>query len=274
MVERAPRGVESLSTEPRNAYEGVAAAWAGGPAAMYDKLASVAITSTAKSLRGASVLDVGAGTGALCRALKAAGAVPIAVDMSGDMLGLIGDVALGSVVGDMCALPFCDNGFDAAVSGFAISHIDTPERALAEMSRVVRPSGQVIAAVFGEVSVAASKDAVDEVARNFGFDPPAWYVQLKTRTEPRSNTPALLGACARAAGLQDIDVADLFVDSGLDTPESIAAYRTGLAHLAPFVASLPGSQRDDFLRRAVAAVRERGQPVRPRVLVLSSRAPA
>ena len=66
------------------------------------------------------------------------------------MLGLIGDAAPGSVVGDMCALPFCDDGFDAAVSGFAISHIDTPERALAEMLRVVRPRGQVIAAVFGE----------------------------------------------------------------------------------------------------------------------------
>ncbi|MFI5285094.1 MAG: class I SAM-dependent methyltransferase [Candidatus Dormibacteria bacterium] len=263
--------MESLTTEPRNAYRGVAAAWAAGPAAMYDKLASVALTSAANSLRGASVLDVGAGTGALCRALKTAGAVPIAVDMSGDMLRLIGDAALGSVVGDMCALPFRDGGFDAAVSGFAISHVDVPERALAEMSRVVRPHGQVIASVFGEAAPAASKDAVDEVARGFGFDPPAWYVQLKRGTEPRSNTPALLGACAGAAGLEDIDVADLVVDSGLDTPESIAAYRIGLAHLAPFVASLPGSQRDEFFRRAVAAVRERGQPVRPRVLVLSSR---
>jgi SAM-dependent methyltransferase len=190
------------------------------------------------------------------------------------MLRLIGDAAVGSVVGDICALPFRDGGFDAAVSAFAISHIDIPERALAEMSRVVRTHGLVIAAVFGEAPAGASKDAVDDVARDFGFDPPAWYVQLKTRTEPRSNTPALLGACARAAGLEDIDVADLVVDSGLDTPESIAAYRTGLAHLAPFVACLPGSQRDEFFKRAVAAVRERGQPVRPRVLVLSSRVPA
>ena len=65
-----------------------------------------------------------------------------------------------------------------------------------EMRRVVRPRGRVIAAVFGEAPDGASKDAVDEVARDFGFQPPAWYVELKTRTEPRSNTPALLAARA------------------------------------------------------------------------------
>jgi SAM-dependent methyltransferase len=174
----------------------------------------------------------------------------------------------------MCALPFSRDRFDAAVSGFAISHIDAPEDALAEMHRVVRPGGRVIASVFGEAPSGASKDAVDEVARDFGYHPPAWYIHLKTGTEPRSNTPALLRACAESAGLEDIDVADVTVDSGLKTAESIVAYRTGLAHLAPFVASLPGAQRDAFFASAVAAVRGRGQPVRPRVLVLSSRVPA
>jgi ubiquinone/menaquinone biosynthesis C-methylase UbiE len=274
MVERTPRRVESLTSEPGDFYQGVAAAWASGPAAMYDRLASVAISATAGSLRGATVLDAGAGTGALCRALRATGAIPIAVDMSRDMLGLLEEGAAHAAVGDMCALPFSRDRFDAAVSGFAISHIDAPEDALAEMHRVVRAGGRVIASVFGEAPSGASKDVVDEVARDFGYHPPAWYIHLKTGTEPRSNTPALLRACAESAGLKDIDVADVIVDSGLRTPESIVAYRTGLAHIAPFVASLPGPRRHELLARAVEAVRERGQPVRPRVLVLSSRVPA
>ena len=265
--------MESLTARASNAYQGVADAWARGPAALYDTLASVAIASVAASLRGARVLDVGAGTGALCRALRRAGAIPIAVDTSADMLGLIGDAA-SPVAGDMCALPFSGGRFDAAVSGFAISHIDTPEGALMEMRRVVRSRGHVIAAVFGAAPAGASKDAVDEVARDFGFRPPAWYVGLKTRTEPLSNTPALLQGCAETAGLEDIDIADMTVDSGLDSPEAVAAYRTGLAHLAPFVASLPAPRRAEFVNRAVAAVRERGQPLRPRILVLSSRVPA
>ncbi len=273
-MERPARRVESLTAKASDAYQGAADAWSRGPAALYDTLASVAIANVAARLRGMRVLDVGAGTGALCRALRRAGAIPIAVDTSADMLGLAGDAAAAQVVGDMCALPFSGCRFDAAVSGFAISHIDTPERALTEMRRVVRSRGHVIATVFGAAPASASKDAVDEVARDFGFRPPAWYVGLKTRTEPLSNTPTLLQGCAETAGLEDIDVADMTVDSGLDSPEAVAAYRTGLAHLAPFVASLPGPRRAEFVNRAVAAVRERGQPLRPRILVLSSRVPA
>ena len=274
MVERTPHRMAAIATESSNAYQGAAAAWAGGPAALYDRLATIAIAGVAHELRGASVLDVGAGTGALCRALRTAGAIPVAVDSSADMLDLIGDAAATSVVGDMCALPLTDGRLDAAVCGFAISHIDEPQDALTEMCRVVRPCGLVIASVFGEAPASAAKDVIETVAREFGFIPPGWYLRLKTRTEPRSNTPALLHACAASAGLEDIDVADLTVDSGLETPESIAAYRTGLAHIAPFVASLPAPRRTEFIERAVAAVRERGQPLRPRILVLSSRVPA
>lgn len=262
--------MEALIADPGNAYQGTAVAWARGPAVMYDRLASMAIAGVAGTLRGAKVVDVGAGTGALCRALTAVGATPVAVDRSSDMLSLISETSATPVVGDMCALPFLDGRFDAAVSGFAISHIDTPARALAEMRRVVRPHGQVIAAVFGKAPDGASKDAVDQVAGDFGFEPPAWYIGLKVRTEPISNTPALLEACAGSAGLEDIEVADVIADFGLDTPESITAYRTGLAHIAPFVDSLSPARRTEFFACAVAAVRERGQPVRPRVLILSS----
>jgi SAM-dependent methyltransferase len=264
----------SVITDPSNAYQGVAAAWARGPAVMYDTLATVAIAGVADDLRGASVLDVGAGTGALCRALRMAGAFPVAVDTSVDMLDQVGGAAVLAIAGDMCALPFADRCFDAAVSGFAISHIDAPEHALLEMRRVVRLGGRVIASVFGEADGRVSKDVIDDVARQFGYLPPDWYVRLKTGTEPKSNTPALLRGCAETAGLEDVDVADVTVDSGLATPEAIVAYRTGLAHLAPFVNSLSAARRTAFIDSAVAAVRVRGQAVRPRVLVLSSRVPA
>jgi ubiquinone/menaquinone biosynthesis C-methylase UbiE len=274
MVERPLQRVASVTTDVSTAYQGFADAWARGPAMLYDQLASVAIAEVARELRGATVLDVGAGTGALCRVLRHAGAIPVALDSSNDMLSLAGDAAEFALVGDMCALPFARGRFDAAVSGFAISHVDAPEEALREMGRVVRPGGRVIATVFGEDAARASKNAVDEVALEFGYVPPAWYIHLKTSTEPRTNTPALLRSCAESAGLDGIEVHDPTVDSGLDTPEAITAYRTGLAYLAPFVAALTDQRREEFIDRAIAAVRQRGQRVRPRVLVLSSRAPA
>jgi hypothetical protein len=108
----------------------------------------------------------------------------------------------------------------------------------------------------------------------YGFEPPDWYRHLKAQTEPLTNTPDLLRGCANSAGLETVVVDDIEVDSEISTPGGIVDYRVGMAHLAPFVASLTAVQRERFLRDATSAVRERGQPIRPRVLIMSSRCPA
>jgi ubiquinone/menaquinone biosynthesis C-methylase UbiE len=257
----------------RAAYDGSGEAWARGPSRLFDLLANRVIEPFAARLRGTTVLDVGAGTGAVSRALQRAGASPVAVDASADMLAHVGDSALLTVVGDVCSLPFLDAAFDAAVSAFAISHVDDPVRALAEMGRVVRAPGLIVAPVFGAASN-ASKDVINEVAVQYGFEPPDWYRHLKAHTEPLTNTPDLLRGCANSAGLEAVVVDDIEVDSELSTPGDIVDYRVGMAHLAPFVHSLTAVQRRRFLRDATSAVRERGQPIRPRVLIMSSRSPA
>lgn len=256
------------------AYEGSAAAWAGGPARLYERLAERIVAPLAAELNGALVIDVGAGTGAVCRALRAGGARPVALDASADMLAHGGGAAVISVIGDMLALPFLDCTFDAAVSAFAISHVDMPQRALAEMGRVVRRGGRVVVAVFGASPANPSKDVVDDVASRFGYRRPAWYAALKTRSETLSNTPELLRACAEASGLRAVHVDDIVVESGLDSPGEIVEYRIGMAHLAPFMGSLSAERRAELVRQAISEVRERGQAVRPRVLILSSRTSA
>jgi hypothetical protein len=59
------------------------------------------------------------------------------------------------------------------------------------------------------------------------------------------------------------------VDTGVAEPRHIVAARAGMAHLAPFVASLEPSRREAFLAAAVAAVARDPQPLRPAVLVMS-----
>jgi SAM-dependent methyltransferase len=256
------------------AYDGSGVAWARGPSRLYDRLALRIIAPHAERLRGAMVLDAGAGTGAVSAALRLAGATPIALDASTDMLAQLGDRVHLAVAGDICSMPLATGTVDAAASAFTVSHVRTPERALAEMRRVVKPSGPVIAAVFGAAPEHASKDAVDQVASAYGFVPPPWYVELKTGTEPLTNTPALLHACAQAAGLRDIDIDDVVIPSGLDTAEDVVAYRVGLAHFGPFVRGMTAETHERFMSEAVEAVALRGQAVTPRVLILSSRAPA
>lgn len=257
---------------PSSAYSGVAAAWDAGPARLYDLLAHV-IVAEYPDPAGMSVLDIGAGTGAVSRALRARDARPTGVDLAADMVSRMHAAGLEAVAGDMLALPFADHCFDGAVAAFSISHTD-PVAALREASRVVRVRGPVLAGVFAARAADPAKEAVDGAAARFGYERPGWYVRLKTEVEPLCNTPALLLRCAADAGLRDGRVTERVVDTGLSSPADILAVRAGMAHLAPFVASLSPQRRRAFVDAAIAALGDRPQPLRPAVLILSSHAPA
>lgn len=51
------------------------------------------------------------------------------------------------VQADLCSLPYADAAFDAAVCSYVLQHLARPERAAAELARVVAPGGLVILAV-------------------------------------------------------------------------------------------------------------------------------
>ena len=148
----------AVITDPSNAYQG--AAGSVGPVAPQScttRWRPLRLQRSRASFR-APPCSMSAPGPALCAVRSALSArSPFAVDTSPDMLGEVGEAAVLAVAGDMCALPFTDRCFDAAVSGFAISHIDAPERALDEMRRVIRPRGRVIATVFGAASMLARR---------------------------------------------------------------------------------------------------------------------
>ena len=255
------------------AYAGTADAWARGPARLYEALARVIVAASPVDLAGRHVLDAGAGTGAAAVALRERGALVTAVDTAPDMVAHLRARGFHAVVGDIRSLPFDDACFDAVVAAFSISHVDDPTHALAEARRAVRGGGAVLAGVYAAQPANPSKEAVDAVASTFGFVRPDWYAHFKADLEPRSNTPALLSRCASDAGLTDISVDHRVVDVH-PTPEEMVATRMGMAHLAPFVASLSPAWRERFVRAAVVAVERSPQPNPPAILVLSSRVPA
>ncbi len=97
---------------------------------------------------GGTVLDVGAGTGALAGWIQRAGYDVVGVDASTGMLVEALENGVGAVYAAYSsALPFEAGVFDLALSVATMHHLETPERVastIAEMGRVVRPGGYVL----------------------------------------------------------------------------------------------------------------------------------
>jgi SAM-dependent methyltransferase len=99
---------------------------------------------------GARVLDVACGTGVLTRALARLDAVGsvVGVDLAPSLVERARELAgdLPSVryeQADARSLPFGGGSFDAVVFDSALTHIPSPEQALAEAFRVLRPGGRL-----------------------------------------------------------------------------------------------------------------------------------
>jgi SAM-dependent methyltransferase len=211
------------------------------------------------------VLDVGAGTGLGARAAVSAGCDRVAaLDLADTMLrmGGLGSVA---VVADVDQIPFAGNAFDLAIASCVLSHVDRPEQTLVEISRV---SGAVAASAFREGWTHPAKAVVDAIAAQHGFVAPQWYVDLKNVGEVRVGSSSRLAALAQAAGWPRCDVHAVDVRTGVEQPVDLVQWRLGLAHLAPWVASLSRRQRADVEGEAVAALRGAPELVVP-LLVLT-----
>ncbi|MFZ5585324.1 MAG: methyltransferase domain-containing protein [Thermodesulfobacteriota bacterium] len=105
---------------------------------------------------GELILDAGCGTGLFTADLLAAGARAVGLELSLPMLrrgrARLAGRGFSPVRGDMLALPFADAVFAKALSVTAIEFIPDAGRAVAELWRVTRPGGLVVAATLNRLS--------------------------------------------------------------------------------------------------------------------------
>jgi SAM-dependent methyltransferase len=260
-------------------------AWAAGADPVYEPLSRAMIAASPVPLDGRSIVDLGAGTGATSRALLAAGAWPIAVDISWAMLAYPGPKpdarmgaagpAAGRLVADAGALPLDTASTDGAVAAFCLSHVDRPAAILSEAARVSRPGSPVLAAVFAASgSRHPAVDAVAGVARRWGWRPDSWYRRVKTELEPAVADRDRLTAMATDAGLTDVSVIDVEVNTAVRSPAELVAWRLGGPGLAGFVAALATPEREQLMAEATEAVGLDPQPFRPVIRIVSSIRPA
>ena len=239
-----------VTADVRAAYDATGAAWDNGPRRIYDQLAAVLLDQSPLPFDDAVALDAGAGTGAASAELMRRGARVTAVDLSAGMLRrMTGAVAVGDVV----RLPIRSACVDIAVAAFVLNHLPQPVDGLRELARVTRPGGVVLVSVFGQAPAHPSKEAIDAVATRFGFTSPDWYVRMKDTFELQATTADALNALAVQSGLEQADAKLVTVTPAM-TDRDAVRWRLGMAHLAPFIASLPSENAKALADDACAAV--------------------
>ncbi|MER6046405.1 class I SAM-dependent methyltransferase [Streptomyces sp. NPDC001793] len=110
-----------------------------------------AMLSLAGDVAGRRILDAGCGSGPLFAALRDRGALVTGIDSSAEMVELArrrlgADAALH--VADLSnPLPFTNGAFDAVLASLVLHYLEDWGPTLAEMRRVLRPGGRLIASV-------------------------------------------------------------------------------------------------------------------------------
>jgi len=102
---------------------------------------------------GGDVLECGCGTGLILERIARFARSTRAVDMSPGMLEKARARGLDVQEASLTALPFGADQFDVACAFKVLAHVPDIGRALAEMARVTRPGGVVLAEFYNPVSL-------------------------------------------------------------------------------------------------------------------------
>jgi len=97
------------------------------------------------NLEGCRILDAGCGTGYFSRRSLATGANVVSLDIGVNLLKEARKKGIPQpVAGDVTNLGFADGTFDVVISSECIEHTPSPEIAVSEMIRVLRPGGILV----------------------------------------------------------------------------------------------------------------------------------
>jgi SAM-dependent methyltransferase len=125
------------------------------------------------AVRPARLLEVGPGTGVFAaRCAEELRCEIVALDASADMVAATRARGIETVLGDVQDMPFDDGTFDTALAAWMLYHVPDRDRALAELARVLRPGGRLIAITNGRRALSELYDLVggERLASSFSSE--------------------------------------------------------------------------------------------------------
>ncbi len=216
---------ESKRLRAARSYDGAAEVYERVNAPLlFDAPARALVAATAPA-GNPRILDVGCGTGAVSRAVRAAAgnqARIVAMDPSQDMLLAARRGGIEQVVAGLLPhLPFADSSFDIVLSAFVLTHVDDADAALADMARVLAPHGRlgVSAWAAGEDEYAAAWG--DVVARYVDPERMSRAANVILPSDARFSQPSGVGDALRSAGFADVRSHDVELEFALTVAQYI-----------------------------------------------------
>jgi SAM-dependent methyltransferase len=182
------------------------------------------------------VLEVGCGWGELAEWIaRETGADVVAVDLSPRMVDLARERGVDARLADVEELPFADETFDVVVAAWMLYHVPDLERGLAEIARVLRPGGTLVAATNSRLHLQELRDLVGSGPSMLKFSREDGEEHLRRHfaTTERIDVDGVLELTDRAA---------------------VEDYVSASISMSPFVANLPVEIATPFVARRGSSV--------------------
>jgi ubiquinone/menaquinone biosynthesis C-methylase UbiE len=213
---------------------------------------------------GGHVLDVGCGAGgALLPAAVRVGPTgeAVGIDVSEGMVARTREAAaeagidwVRAEVMDAASLEYPDDYFDAVLCAFALAAI--PDGALAEMRRVLRPTGSIGVALWPNLVDDQWHWEGDLMGELAGQAPPE-LLETVGRLSARFPDAVSLREALEAAGFREVILTQRSVDRTFPSPEAWWEwFMSGGARA--FVESLPEPAQEEFRARGIEQLRSGG----------------
>lgn len=198
--------------------------------------ARVSLVAAVSAARPRRALEVGCGWGELAVWIaRDTEAEVVAIDLSPRMVELARSRGVDARVADVQDLPFADASFDVAVAAWMLYHVPDLDRGIAEVARVLRPGGRLVASTNSRVHLMELRELV-------GSGP-------STLTFARENGSELLAAHFARVTREDVDGTMQFADRS-----AVEAYVRASIAMSPFVANLPAVVDKPFVARRASSI--------------------